>query len=73
MLTEFTYTDWSAGGGATNAGSGTYGDPYRLMFFKRRRLGNRCAGYGQRSSQCLLRQSVSAATTRTRAISRRPP
>lgn len=27
MLTEFTYTDWSAG-------SGTYGDPYRLMFFK---------------------------------------
>lgn len=34
MLTEFTYTDWSAGGGAMNAGSGTYGDPYRLMFFK---------------------------------------
>lgn len=34
MLTEFTYTVWSAGGGAMNAGSGTYGDPYRLMFFK---------------------------------------
>ena len=34
MLTEFTYTDWAAGGGAMNAGSGTYGDPYRLMFFK---------------------------------------
>lgn len=34
MLTEFTYTDWSAGGGTMNAGSGTYGDPYRLMFFK---------------------------------------
>ena len=34
MLTEFTYTDWSAGGGAMTAGSGTYGDPYRLMFFK---------------------------------------
>ena len=34
MLTEFTYTDWSAGGGAMNAGSGTYGDPYRLMIFK---------------------------------------
>ncbi|WP_302781464.1 fibronectin type III domain-containing protein [Alistipes finegoldii] len=29
-----TDSDWSAGGGAMNAGSGTYGDPYRLMFFK---------------------------------------
>ncbi len=33
MFTAFTYVDWVSGGGAMNAGSGTYGDPYRLQFF----------------------------------------
>ena len=33
MFTNFQYKDWVTGGGAMNAGSGTYGDPYRMMFF----------------------------------------
>ncbi len=34
QFTSFTYCYWSEGGGAMQSGSGTYGDPYRLEFFK---------------------------------------
>lgn len=73
MLTEFTYTDWSAGGGAMNAGSGTYGDPYRLMFFKDDgwETGALVTGNGVHNAFCgSFRLGGDNAN---RAISRRPP